>query len=88
MKNNRNKKEDKKFYGDLFRASLRELGDDLRKARLRHNLTIEDVYWATNISIQHIDLVESGKRFNIEILRQLAKFYHMNVKMGLVEIKE
>ena len=83
-----NNKIDKKRYRDLFRTSLKELGDELRQARLAQKLSLEEVYWETNIFPKKIDLLESGMRFNIAILRQLAKFYHMNVKISLIDIEK
>ena len=83
-----NKKDNKKLYRELFKNLLKDLSDELRQARVANKLTLEDVYWETNIFSKRIDLLESGRRFNIEILRQLAYYYRKKIKITLVNMDE
>ena len=78
----------KKLYGELFSELRREIGEDLRKTRLYKNLTLDEVYMETNILPKYIDLLECGRRFNIDVLRHLAYFYRKKIKISLVNIEE
>ena len=77
----------KKLYRELFSALRKELGEDLRQARIRKNMTLDEVYMETNVLSRYIDMLECGKRFNMELLRQLAYFYRKRIKISLVDME-
>ena len=78
----------KKLYRDLFSDLRKELGEDLRQVRMRKNMTLDEVYMETNVLSRYIDMLECGKRFNMELLRQLAYFYRKKIKISLVDIEK
>ena len=77
----------KKLYRELFSDLRKELGEDLRQMRLQKNMTLDEVYMETNIFPHYIDLLECGRRFNMELLRQLAYFYCKKIKISLVDME-
>ena len=79
---------DKKQYRELFNTLRREIGEDLRQNRLLQNMTLDEVYMETNILPKYIDLLECGKRFNIDVLRHLAYFYRKKIKISLVDMEK
>ena len=77
---------DKNRRRDLFSDLRKELGEDLRQVRMRKNMTLDEVYMETNVLPKYIDLLECGRRFNIDVLRHLAYFYRKKIKISLVDL--
>lgn len=58
-----------------------ELGRRLRNLRLEHELTQDEVAYATKISRDHLSNIELGKYpINLKNLYKLAEFFKVDIK--------
>ena len=58
-----------------------EVGQALWEARRKKKLRLSSVAEAINVNEKYIDLIEMGRVFEFSLVRKLANFYGVSVKV-------
>lgn len=67
---------------DLITKELRkDIGEALWQLRRDKKLRLSTVARAVNYHERQIDLLEMGRKFDYSLLRKLAKYYNVNMKI-------